>query len=60
MAKFQRTECGSYEIVDTRNGMVLKRNVKSISKAAAYVRYYDEEIAKAEAEWAEYDSKGAL
>ena len=44
----------SFDVIDTRNGMTLKRNLKG-RKAAAYVDYYNQEIDKAEAEWAAFD-----
>ena len=55
MTKLQKTDQGTYEVIDTRNGLVLRRGIKTASKAAAYVRYYDEELTKAEAQWAAFD-----
>ena len=48
IAKFQKAEFGGYEVIDTRNGEIVKRNIKTASYAAAYVTYYEEEIEKAE------------
>ena len=50
-AEFKKNEQNTFDVIDTRNSMILKRNVKSIRKAAAYVNYYNEEIQKAEAAW---------
>jgi hypothetical protein len=50
-ARFEKDGFGSYQVVDTRNGRIVKRNIKKISKAAAYVDYYNEEIEKAEKQW---------
>lgn len=52
-ARFEKDGFGAYQVVDTRNGMIVKRNIKNIQKAAAYVDYYSEEVEKAEAEWKE-------
>ena len=50
-AEFKKTAFGEYEIIDTRNNMVLKRNIKTIKKAAAYAEYYSQEITKAIKAW---------
>jgi hypothetical protein len=47
-ARFEKDGFGSYKVVDSRNGIILKLNIKKVSKAAAYADYYNEEIAKAE------------
>lgn len=49
--KMVRIEKGEYQVVDTRNEMILKRNVKTAAKAAAYVDFYNQEIEKAEKLW---------
>tara|TARA_R110002167_G_scaffold134822_1_gene321100 strand:+ start:162 stop:359 length:198 start_codon:yes stop_codon:yes gene_type:complete len=56
-ARFEKDEFGLFQIVDTRNNMILKRNVKKISKAAAYVDYFTEEHRKAEQLWCDYDNR---
>ena len=43
-ARFEKDGFGSYQLIDNRNGDVVKRNIPKISKAAAYVEYYNEEI----------------
>jgi len=50
-ARFEKDEFGAYQVIDTRTGNIVKRNIKKIQKAAAYVEYYNEEIAKAEKQW---------
>jgi len=49
VAKFQKDGYGAYQVVDLRNNQIVKRSIKKISKAAAYVEYYNQEIEKAEA-----------
>ena len=51
--RFEKDGLGDFLVIDSRNEMVLRRNVKTISKAAAFVRYYEEEIAKSEKQWRE-------
>ena len=51
--RFEKNGFETFLIIDNRNEMVLRRNVKTISKAAAFVRYYEEEITKAEKLWSE-------
>ena len=52
-AHFQKNEFGIFDIIDDRNGETVKRGIKTISKAAAYVDYYNQEISKAESFWRE-------
>jgi hypothetical protein len=54
-AKVQKSEFGGFDVIDTRNGKSLKFGMKG-SDAAAYAQYYNEEVAKAEAQWAVFDS----
>ena len=51
VARFEKDGFVAYQVVDTRNGNVVKRNIAKASKAAAYVQYYNEEIEKAEKQW---------
>ena len=38
----------TFDVVDTRTGKTVRRNLKGC-KAAAYVEYYNEQVAKSEA-----------
>jgi|GEM_PF-1555289 len=58
VAHFQKDDFGLFEIIDDRNGETVKRGIKSVSKAAAYVAYYNEEIEKADLAWDLLDAKG--
>jgi hypothetical protein len=51
--RFEKDGFGDFLIIDNRNDDVLRRNVKTPSKAAAFVRYYEEEIVKAEKLWSD-------
>ena len=51
LAKFEKNGFGAFQVVDTRNGMILKNNIKKIAKAAAFADYYSEELQKAIAAW---------
>ena len=52
-SRFEKDGFGGYHVIDNRNGEVVKRNISKISRAAAYVDYYQEEIDKAEKKWSE-------
>tara|TARA_R110002020_G_scaffold67718_1_gene177614 strand:- start:917 stop:1207 length:291 start_codon:yes stop_codon:yes gene_type:complete len=51
VAKFEKDGFGAYQVIDSRSGNIVKRNIAKASKAAAYVQYYNEEIEKAEKQW---------
>jgi hypothetical protein len=51
-ARLERNESGTFNVIDARNGKTVKCNLRGY-KAAAYVRYYNQEVKKAEAFWAE-------
>ncbi len=53
-ARLEKDELGLFQIVDTRNNTLLKRNVKTIRKAAAYMDYFTEEHRKAEQFWRQW------
>jgi len=49
-AKVNKTGKNEFEVIDTRTGEVVRRKLTG-NKAAAYVNYYNQEVAKAEALW---------
>jgi len=49
-AKLLKNEFKGFDVVDARDGQVLRRGMKG-SDAAAYIEYYDQEVKKAEKEW---------
>ena len=51
VARFEKDGFVAYQVVDTRNSNVVKRNIAKASKAAAYFQYYNEEIEKDEKQW---------
>ena len=53
VAKFEKDGFGAYQVIDTRNGNIVKRCLKTARKAAAWVQYYNEEIEKAVKGWNE-------
>ena len=50
-ARFEKVAKGEYEVIDTRTEQVVKHSIKTASKAAAYVEYYNQEIEKANKLW---------
>ena len=44
LTRFEKDGFGLYQVIDNRNEMKLKGNIKTIKKAAAYAAYYQEQI----------------
>lgn len=53
-AKVNKTGKNEFEVIDTRDGKIVARNLTG-QKAWAYVEMYDQDIKKAEAEWVKID-----
>ena len=54
--QIQNAEGLKFNVVDTRFNEVVKRNLNG-AKAVAYAEFCNQEVAKSEGQWAEWDSQ---